>query len=229
MSQKITIGNVLDSIWENITTLRTKIGNATTSTSGLMSSTDKSKLDGVASNANKTTIVNNLTATTAGSALDATQGKALNDKIASFQTGVDALYNKCVSLGVTPSAKTLAAVTTALQSVYDTGKNTGYSSGYSAGVTAADNRVNTSSKSYTTGYSAGYSAGKSSASVKLKYVSNWSAGSMSFTSMQLMPVLAKQSDGTWLLDASTCVITTSSEPYGANRDLSRTFTTTTLS
>ena len=38
----------------------------------------------VDNNANKTTIVNNLTATTAGSALDATQGKALSDEITSL-------------------------------------------------------------------------------------------------------------------------------------------------
>lgn len=45
----------------------------------------------VDNNANKTTIVNNLTATTAGSALDATQGKALSDKITSLN---DSLTNK---------------------------------------------------------------------------------------------------------------------------------------
>ncbi len=194
---------------------------------------------------------------THGDEIDAVKSdvSTLSSKVASFQTGVDALYNKCVSLGVTPSGKTLDAVTNALQNVYNTGYSKGnsagynagvaaadarvdsstanykggYTAGYNAGVAAADARVSTSSASYTSGYNSGYSAGKSAASVKLKYVSNWSAGSMSFTSMQLMPTLTKQSDGTWLLDASTCVITTSSEPDGANRNLSRTFSTTTLS
>ncbi len=38
------------------------------------------KLEGIASGANKTSITNNLTATVAGTALDAVQGKALDDK-----------------------------------------------------------------------------------------------------------------------------------------------------
>lgn len=45
----------------------------------------------------------------------------LNSNITSFQTGVDALYDQCASLGVTPTGKTLAAITAAIQSVYDAG------------------------------------------------------------------------------------------------------------
>lgn len=85
------IGNVVTAVTNNIAKVKTAIGNATTSAAGLMSSTDKTKLDGVEDSANKTTIVNNLTATTAGSALDATQGKALSDKITSLN---DSLTNK---------------------------------------------------------------------------------------------------------------------------------------
>ncbi len=194
---------------------------------------------------------------THGDEIDAVKSdvSTLSSKVASFQTGVDALYNKCVSLGVTPSGKTLDAVTNALQNVYNTGYSKGnsagynagvaaadarvdsstanykggYTAGYNAGVAAADARVSTSSASYTSGYNSGYSAGKSAASVKLKYVSNWTAGSMSFAEMKLMPSLTKQSDGTWLLDASTCVIKTSSDADWANRDLGRTFSTATLS
>ncbi len=220
---------------------------------------------------------------THGDEIDAVKSdvSTLSSKVASFQTGVDALYNKCVSLGVTPSGKTLDAVTNALQNVYNTGYSKGnsagynagvaaadarvdsstanykggytagynagvaaadarvdsstanykggYTAGYNAGVAAADARVSTSSASYTSGYNSGYSAGKSAASVKLKYVSNWTANSMSFAEMKLMPSLTKQSDGTWLLDASTCVIKTSSDADWANRDLGRTFSTTTLS
>ena len=55
---------------------------ATTSANGMMSSTDKTKLDGIASGAQvNPTIVNGLTETTAGSVLDATQGKALKDDV----------------------------------------------------------------------------------------------------------------------------------------------------
>lgn len=46
----------------------------------------------------------------------------LNRDLQSFQTGVDALYNKCVSLGVTPTGKTLSAITAALEAVYNKGK-----------------------------------------------------------------------------------------------------------
>ena len=91
MATKTVLGNVVTAVTNNIAKIKTAIGNATTSAAGLMSSTDKTKLDGVEASANKTTIVNNLTATTAGSALDATQGKALSDKITSLN---DSLANK---------------------------------------------------------------------------------------------------------------------------------------
>ena len=38
----------------------------------------------------------------------------INSNVASFQTGVDAIYNKCVSCGVTPTAKTPEAIATAI-------------------------------------------------------------------------------------------------------------------
>lgn len=53
---------------------------STQSSQGLMSAADKKKLDGIAAGANKTTYTNNLAATVAGTALDAVQGKVLNDK-----------------------------------------------------------------------------------------------------------------------------------------------------
>lgn len=55
--------------------------DATTSKHGLMTAVDKTKLDGVANGANKTIYTNNLTATVPGTALDAVQGKLINDKI----------------------------------------------------------------------------------------------------------------------------------------------------
>lgn len=69
--------SIVSTVTTNIATIKTAIGNASTSVAGLMSATDKTKLDGIATGANKTLIANNLTTSTAGSALDATQGKAL--------------------------------------------------------------------------------------------------------------------------------------------------------
>lgn len=69
------------------TTIATQMGNKVDKVEGKGLSTndytteEKTKLAGIAEGANKTTIVNNLTTTAAGSALDAVQGKALNDKI----------------------------------------------------------------------------------------------------------------------------------------------------
>lgn len=49
----------------------------------------------------------------------------------SFQAGVDALYNQCVSCGATPTAKTPAAIAAAIQTIFN--------SRYNAGVAAAKN------------------------------------------------------------------------------------------
>ena len=67
---------------------------------------------------------------------------SLNSNLANFQHGVDALYNQIVSLGVTPSGKTLDAVKNSISTVsnnsyntgYAKGSSDGYSSGYSVGV-----------------------------------------------------------------------------------------------
>lgn len=47
----------------------------------------------------------------------------------SFQDGVNTLYNKCVSCGVTPAAKTPAAIATAIQTIYTNRYNDGKSDG----------------------------------------------------------------------------------------------------
>lgn len=52
---------------------------------------EKSKLAGIAAQANKTNIVNNLTTATAGSALDAQQGKVLKDALDALTARVTAL------------------------------------------------------------------------------------------------------------------------------------------
>ena len=77
----------------------TTYSDATTSAHGLMSPSDKSKLDGIATGANKTTILNSLAATTTGYALDAIQGKALNDKITAINDSLaNGLSNKYISV-----------------------------------------------------------------------------------------------------------------------------------
>lgn len=69
------------------TTIATQMGNKVDKVDGKGLSTndytteDKNKLAGIEAGANKTTIANNLTTTAAGSALVASQGKVLNDKI----------------------------------------------------------------------------------------------------------------------------------------------------
>lgn len=50
----------------------------------------------------------------------------------SFQTGVNTLYNKCVSCGVTPADKSPTAVSNAIQSIYTNRYNEGYSAGKAA-------------------------------------------------------------------------------------------------
>ena len=78
-------------------------------------------------------LANNLTTTAEEYALDARQGKALNDKItsmqSSFQDGVDTLYNKCKSCGSTPSNKTPTAISNSIQSIYTNRYNNGRTQG----------------------------------------------------------------------------------------------------
>lgn len=67
----------------------TTYADATTDKRGLMTARDKTKLNGIDTGANKTTYTNNLAATVAGTALDAVQGKILNDKIIAFNNNVE--------------------------------------------------------------------------------------------------------------------------------------------
>ncbi|CDB90807.1 uncharacterized protein BN565_00020 [Clostridium sp. CAG:253] len=80
-SGKVNNHTVSSDVPANAKFTDTTYSDATTSAHGLMSASDKSKLNGIAAGANKTTILNSLAATTTGYALDAIQGKALNDKI----------------------------------------------------------------------------------------------------------------------------------------------------
>ena len=105
----------------------TTYSDATTSAHGLMSTSDKSKLNGIAAGANKTTILNSLAATTTGYALDAVQGKALNDAIASLKKSVSdgksAIASAITAKGVsTASDASFATMTTNIKNI-STGVN----------------------------------------------------------------------------------------------------------
>ena len=97
---KTILGSVLNWFKANIATIKSAIGNATTSAAGLMTTAQVTKLNGIAEGATKTNIVNNLTATTAGSALDAVQGKALSDQISSLNSS---LANKVSAMPIMSS------------------------------------------------------------------------------------------------------------------------------
>ena len=53
-----------------------------------------------------------------------------NDDINSFQNGVDKIYNKCKSLGSTPSTKTPDSIIKSIQSIYNTAKTSGIDNFY---------------------------------------------------------------------------------------------------
>lgn len=84
-----------------ITALQTAVNNLKTSkvdkvsgkqlSSNDYTTDEKNKLAGIAAQANKTTIANNLTTTAAGSALDAQQGKVLKDALDALTARVTAL------------------------------------------------------------------------------------------------------------------------------------------
>lgn len=203
-----------------------------------------------------TGITDSLASTSSNVAASAKAVNTLNTTISSFQAGVNTLYNKCVSLGVTPAGKTLTDITNALQSVYNAGitaadnrantgsvnYKTGYNNGYSAGVTAADARANANSTNYKTGYNAGYSAGSSAgyssgysagqaaATVKLQYYTWYVAWYMSNEAARVELSLAK-SNGVWVLTPTVYLGTNGSasswnKNTGANYDP---MTTATLS
>ena len=92
--------------------------NATTSAAGLMSSGDKSRLDGIATGANKTTINNTLTSTSTSEALSANQGKVLNDKY-----NGTALYNNATGTTGTVTLSASAADFTYLDIFYRNDNN----------------------------------------------------------------------------------------------------------
>lgn len=58
-------------------------------------------------------------------------GNSLRNLKQSFQDGVNALRNKCISCGVTPSDSTPTGVSNAIQTIYNNRYNEGYNTGQS--------------------------------------------------------------------------------------------------
>lgn len=92
-------GSDIDSDLEEIKeTLNQKASKdiATSSTNGLMSSSDKRKLDGIQANAKNITVENILTSSSITNALSAAQGKALKALIDSLTQRVSTLESQTV-------------------------------------------------------------------------------------------------------------------------------------
>lgn len=88
---------------------------------------------------NITGITDSLTSNSSAVAASANAVSQLNSKITSFQVGVNALYEKLVALGVTPTDNSLSAITNAMQKVNDNAYNGGYQTGYNQGYSSGTN------------------------------------------------------------------------------------------
>jgi hypothetical protein len=88
------LSTALQAIQATVSTLQRdkvdKVSGKTLSTNDYTTD-EKNKLAGIAAQANKTNIVNNLTTSAAGSALDAQQGKVLKDALVALTQRVTAL------------------------------------------------------------------------------------------------------------------------------------------
>ena len=89
--KKAIDGNGLLFIWKEILgAFVQKDGNKVLSTNDYTTE-DKTKLAGIPADANKTTVVDNLSSTSASDALSANQGRVLNEKIKAINTGLEDL------------------------------------------------------------------------------------------------------------------------------------------
>ena len=93
-----------------------------------------------------------------------------------FQAGVNTLYNKCVSCGVTPSDRTPTAISNSIQSIYTNRYNNGRTQGQND-VKNNPNGYGLYTKSqydqnYNNGYNAGYSATQNTRCVQFSAYSN---------------------------------------------------------
>ena len=72
----------------------------------------------------------------------------INSNLSSFQNGVNRLYDVCKYYGVTPSAKTPAAIQSAIDTFVTNYHRNGYNSGWNDGL----------NQGYNSGYTDGYNA-----------------------------------------------------------------------
>ena len=83
-------------------------------------------------------VVRSISMTTEGDIVDS-YGNTMRGLQQSFQGGVNALRDKCISCGVTPTENTPAGVSNAIQEIYNNRYNEGYSAGQAASeITCTD-------------------------------------------------------------------------------------------
>lgn len=105
--------------------------------------------------------------TASGKSVDALAVKGLiNNLTTSFQAGVNTLYNACVSCGVTPSAKTPAAISAAISTISTNRYNAGRTQGQNDVKGSPNNYGLYTAAQYTANYNSGYSAGIANGDVK---------------------------------------------------------------
>ena len=108
----------------------------------------------------------------------------------SFQDGVNTIYNKIVSCGVTPSDRTPTGCANGIQSIYTNRYTEGYNNGRIQGQNDVKNNPNgyglytqqQYDQNYTNGYNAGYSAGQGSRSISftIQGVANSPSGDINY-------------------------------------------------
>ena len=87
----------------SVTTNGLQLAIATTSSAGAMSTADKTKLNGIATGANKTVINNTITSTSTTEALSANMGKTLADRIAALEARIAALESGEINVAINPT------------------------------------------------------------------------------------------------------------------------------
>lgn len=100
--------------------------------------------------------------TQALSSIDALETKTDNMK-ASFQAGVDGIYNAITAQGTTPASKSQSDVQAAIPTLANNSYNKGSADGYNKG--SAD------------GYNKGVADGRNDSPIHVRYVRSWEAGS----------------------------------------------------
>lgn len=94
MATTTVIGNVIKAVTNNIATIKTAIGNATTSAAGLMTTTQVTKLNGIAEGATKNTIDSALSTTSTnavGNSVVTTNINSLSSSVTSLSSSVTSI------------------------------------------------------------------------------------------------------------------------------------------